>query len=658
MKECVACAEEIKSNAKLCKHCGTLQDDERFTSPEPGEAREYRWDSENYLEQIASQKRGQELFASLSRSKKILSDLAGSNDPSVKACIGSNENAPAELLEALSQDQDTMVRCAIASNPHAPLEILVRLSKDADDLVRASAASNPNIPIDVLSGLFHENTDEVQESLATNWRLPIRLIENLSHHEDDFVRGGVGENPSTPETVLRKLAIQPANVVRSGVAKNPNAPQDLLESLACDKYEEVRRSVACNTSATPNVLADLANSSDYFTRSAVGSNRNTSIQTLERLSRDSEEFVREGVAKNPKTPELVLRGLCSDQSELVRWEVVANEALPLRDFESLLIDLGSGHEQSDQIGLVDYLLTTELNTLVLAGFNDQPTQEIIDLVSMDIRPIRFDSRWQRDFPPAEWSQENRAVQTFHLKNMRFDAQSLSDLSKTVSGLMGQQIRIEEHVSLIQDEALQTIVVIECTQKFTWSIHAGKNLTLEQMQDDTFDYWADWNDSPEDGVYILATHQGHRPGASAQLKRAQAVSDTPKKLRVRVTGSSSWSTDVRVSGREDARDLAVQELGMSVVRFEAGADVSDLEAYEWDIVKVDTVRASGKLRLGPTRDFEVEGSNEFYVDFEFEQADASEAELWAVDEFRSSWRIRNDYLNELLFFDEVYVEIMD
>lgn len=29
-KDCVACAEIIMPNAKLCKHCGTLQDDPRF----------------------------------------------------------------------------------------------------------------------------------------------------------------------------------------------------------------------------------------------------------------------------------------------------------------------------------------------------------------------------------------------------------------------------------------------------------------------------------------------------------------------------------------------------------------------------------------------------------------------------------------------------
>lgn len=30
MKNCIACAEEIKSAALLCKHCGTRQDDSNF----------------------------------------------------------------------------------------------------------------------------------------------------------------------------------------------------------------------------------------------------------------------------------------------------------------------------------------------------------------------------------------------------------------------------------------------------------------------------------------------------------------------------------------------------------------------------------------------------------------------------------------------------
>lgn len=33
-KECIACSEEIQVSAKLCKHCGTTQDDERFHSGE------------------------------------------------------------------------------------------------------------------------------------------------------------------------------------------------------------------------------------------------------------------------------------------------------------------------------------------------------------------------------------------------------------------------------------------------------------------------------------------------------------------------------------------------------------------------------------------------------------------------------------------------
>jgi len=33
-KECIACSEEIKRQAKLCKHCGTLQDGSNFEKPE------------------------------------------------------------------------------------------------------------------------------------------------------------------------------------------------------------------------------------------------------------------------------------------------------------------------------------------------------------------------------------------------------------------------------------------------------------------------------------------------------------------------------------------------------------------------------------------------------------------------------------------------
>ncbi len=32
LKHCVACAEQIKAAAKLCRHCGVMQDDERFSS--------------------------------------------------------------------------------------------------------------------------------------------------------------------------------------------------------------------------------------------------------------------------------------------------------------------------------------------------------------------------------------------------------------------------------------------------------------------------------------------------------------------------------------------------------------------------------------------------------------------------------------------------
>jgi len=36
-KPCIACSEDIKSSAKLCKHCNTRQDDKSFENPEQGD---------------------------------------------------------------------------------------------------------------------------------------------------------------------------------------------------------------------------------------------------------------------------------------------------------------------------------------------------------------------------------------------------------------------------------------------------------------------------------------------------------------------------------------------------------------------------------------------------------------------------------------------
>lgn len=40
-KECVACAEQIQENAKLCKHCGTMQHDSRFDESQNGTPNEF-----------------------------------------------------------------------------------------------------------------------------------------------------------------------------------------------------------------------------------------------------------------------------------------------------------------------------------------------------------------------------------------------------------------------------------------------------------------------------------------------------------------------------------------------------------------------------------------------------------------------------------------
>jgi hypothetical protein len=53
--KCIACAEEIKADALLCKHCQTRQDDPKFnkSSTEPGESTQSGWNWKIVLSVVA-----------------------------------------------------------------------------------------------------------------------------------------------------------------------------------------------------------------------------------------------------------------------------------------------------------------------------------------------------------------------------------------------------------------------------------------------------------------------------------------------------------------------------------------------------------------------------------------------------------------------------
>ena len=243
MKECIACAEEIKETAKLCKHCGTRQDDANFQPSLDFSSVEDVWNSGAVLAMASSSPVSRALFAKKTASAEILTDLVGDDDEGVRSSVAENPNTPPEILKTLAKDGDDGVRSSVAENPNTPPEILKSLSKDGDDFVRDQVARNLNTPPEVLKVLAKDDAE--------------------------FVVEGVAENPGTPSDVLKALAKSDSESIRVSVAQHSNTPPEVLMVLSTDDDSWVRSTVAANPNNTPEILSSLVDGGDETTDGAI-----------------------------------------------------------------------------------------------------------------------------------------------------------------------------------------------------------------------------------------------------------------------------------------------------------------------------------------------------------------------------------------------------
>jgi hypothetical protein len=177
---CLACAESILPNAKLCKHCGTLQNDPRFAhDDQPGPAPSasqskssswqflpkveqdrrvqivnfvtgsgqdffYRYDAYGYLFTIgeielreaqaarmesigATWDEGPDLARSPDLTSKEAEQFANASVSTVRMNLARNLLTPPAILAKLSKDQDINVRIGVAANPSTPIDSLLEL---------------------------------------------------------------------------------------------------------------------------------------------------------------------------------------------------------------------------------------------------------------------------------------------------------------------------------------------------------------------------------------------------------------------------------------------------------------------------------------------------------------------------------------------------
>lgn len=180
-KDCVACAEPILPNAKLCKHCGTMQDDPRFSQSQPLGSAPSTSQSGNWrFLPEAEQDRRMEILNFVSASPQdffyrysayeylfVIGKMDAREAQIARmASIGASWDEGADLarspdltskeVEAFADESVAMVRMNLARNLTTPPATLGKLSKDKDINVRIGVAANPGTPIDSLIQLMTE----------------------------------------------------------------------------------------------------------------------------------------------------------------------------------------------------------------------------------------------------------------------------------------------------------------------------------------------------------------------------------------------------------------------------------------------------------------------------------------------------------------------
>ena len=361
MKECIACAEEIKENAKLCRHCGTRQDDKSYVFLEAPKSAQDCWNSISAFEKVMHNQSARELFAARSTSLEILAQAAKDHDYLVRQEVAKNPSTTPELLTLLARDEEDYVRRSVAMNPSTRSDLLALLAKDEFEDVRAGVAINPSVTPELLALLAKDEEVYVRRSVAENSKATPDLLKSLAKDEYDDVQQSVAENPSSPPAAL-KLIAQHNRRSSFDAVRNANATVDVLiqalkgfqpkafsgkaggalEKSVIENYESVQecldsvslleklgqsryaRLLYAQRSASREILNRLAHEEDEVIRSCVAGNPNSGPELLQMLSRDGDDFVRMGVAKNPSTTPELLTLLARDEKSLVRDSVAGN----------------------------------------------------------------------------------------------------------------------------------------------------------------------------------------------------------------------------------------------------------------------------------------------------------------------------------------------
>lgn len=313
--------------------------------------------------------------------RRMLVELARSEDADVRMRVGRNVVTPEETVREIARDRYAKVRAGVANNENAPVDVLEALSHDSSVGVQRAASRNPRAPGTATKALGRSqpatDTDlasPVTDGVATaredardnegmntrwfaeffdlarnqrpSWRrsgLPLpeasrwaALTERRSLKTPDFLTAGL------PTEVLRDLLREgrPAWVRRTAASDLPVSDPNLRDQLLTDpdpdiRWSTLRRTVHEPADAIGDLLARLA--ADKKERAWF----RTGSEDKPRWRGDQAPAERDNttlavVAAHPSTPHAALQDLVTSKSPEVLLSLMGNPALPEEDLTALL----------------------------------------------------------------------------------------------------------------------------------------------------------------------------------------------------------------------------------------------------------------------------------------------------------------------------------
>lgn len=330
-----------------------------------------------------TQRRMQQILAENKHTpRRMLIELARSEDADVRMRVGRNVVTPEATVREIARDRYAKVRAGVANNESAPIDVLETLSRDSSVGVQSAASRNPRTPRMPMKALGRglsatDNTDpatpasdgapltneSVRDSEGMNTRWFAEFLDLARNARPSWRRSGLPLPEASrwaamtdrrslktpdwltaglPDAVLRDLLRvgRPA-WVRQTVARDlPVTDPDLRAQLLADPDPEIRWSTLCRTVDAP---ADAI--SELLSRLATDSKERAWFRTggddRPRWRGDQTPAERDNttlalVAAHPSTPATALRDLMASKSPDILLSLMGNPALPEEDLTVLL----------------------------------------------------------------------------------------------------------------------------------------------------------------------------------------------------------------------------------------------------------------------------------------------------------------------------------